>query len=354
MSPPADLHEFDDDENLVAGEQARRRNRQLSTEVRAQGAEIEELKARLKLMGDLGQIKAKPAKWLQPKAKAKARQGIANLLLSDLHLDEVVKPEQIDWINSYDRSIAEFRLRQTFERFVVVSQEYISGMNYDGACVWLGGDIFSGNIHEELKETNEVPILSSLDFWVDPMVSGLRMVADAFGKVHVPCVVGNHGRLTRKPTAKNRVPDNFDWFFYRVLNRILGTDPRFTWQIPDSPDTLVPQYGTDFLFTHGDQFRGGSGIAGMLSPIMIGDSRKRKRQLAVDKPYDIMVMGHWHSYFAGRGLLVNGSLKGLDEYAYVSNFDFEQPQQAFWVTTPEHGVTFSAPIVCQNRAKEGW
>ncbi|NBX73397.1 MAG: hypothetical protein EBQ89_03775, partial [Alphaproteobacteria bacterium] len=38
------------------------------------------------------------------------------------------------------------------------------------------------------------------------------------------------------------------------------------------------------------------------------------------------------------------SLKGYDEYAYISNFRYEPPRQAFWLTDPDHGVTITAPI----------
>lgn len=47
-----------------------------------------------------------------------------------------------------------------------------------------------------------------------------------------------------------------------------------------------------------------------MSPLFIGDARKRKQQMAVRCPYDYMVMGHWHTYLKARGVIVNGSLKG--------------------------------------------
>ena len=81
-----------------------------------------------------------------------------------------------------------------------------------------------------------------------------------------------------------------------------------------------------------------------MSPLFIGDARKRKRQMAVWCPYDYMVMGHWHTYLKARGVIVNGSLKGYDEYAYQSNFDFEVPTQAAWLNHPEHGITCRWPI----------
>ena len=91
------------------------------------------------------------------------------------------------------------------------------------------------------------------------------------------------------------------------------------------------------------------------SPIMLGQHRKTQQQMAVGKPpFDWMVLGHWHQYFCGRGIIVNGALKGFDEFAYVNNFRFEPAQQAFWLTTPEHGVAFSAPIFCEDKKAEGW
>jgi len=67
-----------------------------------------------------------------------------------------------------------------------------------------------------------------------------------------------------------------------------------------------------------------------------------------------MLMGHFHQYSTLPGIIVNGSLKGFDEYAYVSNFGYELPQQAFWLTTPSYGPAFHVPIRPQDRKREGW
>jgi len=106
--------------------------------------------------------------------------------------------------------------------------------------------------------------------------------------------------------------------------------------------------------THGDQFRGVSGISGIQTPLALGAFRKSKRQQAVNDPFDTMLIGHFHQYMTIPGIIVNGSLKGYDEYASISNFGFEQPQQAFWITTPEGGPSFHAPIQPMNRKAEGW
>jgi hypothetical protein len=307
------------------------------------------------LVTSLNDVKAdKPPKWLHAVSKRKQHQGVANLMLSDLHLDEVVFPAQIGGVNAFNREIALQRLLSTVENTAEIAHNYITGYKYDGITVWLGGDVFSGNIHEELKESNEAPIMASFDFWVDPMVAALRYCADAFGKVHVPGCVGNHGRNSYKPVMKNRVEDNFDWLFYRVLYRELRNDARFTWQLPVSADVSVQHYDHRYLLTHGDQFRGGSGIAGIQTPLALGAFKKTRRQLAVDQPFDTMLLGHFHQYMTLPGVYVNGSLKGYDEYASISNFGYEVPQQAFWISTPERGPVGHWAIQPQNREREGW
>jgi hypothetical protein len=84
------------------------------------------------------------------------------------------------------------------------------------------------------------------------------------------------------------------------------------------------------------------------------DARKRARQNAVNQGYNLLTMGHWHQLVYGPSFIVNGSLKGYDEYAFDLNFGFEPPQQAAWLIVPEHGRTWTAPIFCQDRKKEGW
>jgi hypothetical protein len=84
------------------------------------------------------------------------------------------------------------------------------------------------------------------------------------------------------------------------------------------------------------------------------NARKQQRQAAIQQPYDHMMMGHWHQLTFGQAFTINGSLKGYDEYASVSNFAFEPPQQALVVITPQHGITWRVPVFCMDRKAEGW
>lgn len=296
-----------------------------------------------------------PPNWLKsPPKRTKQHHAIPWLLLSDLHLDEVVEPAEVMGVNAFNRKIARMRLEAVAQGFVKVVRDYWTGITYDGVVVCLGGDIFSGDIHEELKETNEDTMLGSLDYWIDPVADVIRLMADEFGTVHVPVVVGNHGRMSRKPRSKFRARTNFDWFLGKALQRLFANDPRITFDVAESADCLITCYDSKIMLTHGDQTRGGGGIGGIWPPLMRLDARKRQRQEAVNQGYDLLIMGHWHQLVFGPSFIVNGSLKGYDEYAFTENFGYEVPQQAAWLVTPEHGITWRAPILCQDRKKEGW
>ncbi len=332
-----------------------RKMRDLASALKVTVAERDKLKSQLQLVERLESqpIDTAPS-WTVPKNPAKGHRATLNLLLTDAHLDEVVDPDQIEGLNKYDRRIGEIRLETFFTGAVKLARHYLGGVQYDGVSLMLGGDIFSGNIHEELSRTNEATLFNSLLYWLDPMVAGMKLLADEFGRVHVSGTPGNHGRMTRKPVAKDRASDNLDWLFYRLLAKQLQSDDRFTWEIPTGADTRVQVYGVRYLLTHGDQFRGGSGIAGALSPLMLGQARKSRRQQVVGHPYDYMVVGHWHQHMAVKGIICGGAMKGYDEYAYVNNFDFEAPTQPLWITTPERGITFTAAVQVSDRKREKW
>ena len=287
---------------------------------------------------------AEAPEWTRRPRSKKPRQAMPVAFLSDCHFDERVFPEQVGWVNGYDREIAEARLERFFRNAAELALDYLHGLDYPGITLPMGGDMFSGNIHDELKQTNEGTIMDSVLHWLGPVEAGIKLLANAFGHVFIPVVVGNHPRNTPKPVHKMKVRDNFDWLFARLLERNLAGDKRVTFQVSESSDCQFNIFSTRFLLTHGDQFRGGSGIAGLLSPMMIGDARKRKRAQAVGKAYDYLIMGHWHQLTHARGVVINGSICGYNEYAYDANFDFEKPRQAFWLVDPDQGLTVFAPI----------
>lgn len=283
--------------------------------------------------------------WLTYKSKGDSSKSIPVLFLSDLHFDEVVEASQVEYVNQYNRDIATKRIISVFDNALDLLTRRLKG-KYAGCVVALGGDLLSGNIHEELAETNEATILDSILTLTDLLEAGIRQMAHEFGKVFVPCVVGNHGRIHKKPRFKFRVQQNYEWLVYQLLAKRFANDANVTFEIPDATDVTFKLFGVTFLLTHGDQFKGGSGISGIFTPLMLGASRKLKRQQAVQKPFDVMMCGHFHSYIHTNSLIINGTTKGYDEFAYGMNFPFEKPQQALFLVNEKYGVTIRLPVLC--------
>lgn len=285
--------------------------------------------------------------WMINSGKSGA-PGVPSLFLSDLHWGEHVNESQINFVNSYSMQIGKERLRKMAETSVQLLKIISPKMEYPGIVLILGGDMISGNIHDELTATNELNTMPTVIDLYGELVQFINTMLDNFQRVFIPCVTGNHGRDTQKIWNKDRHATSFDWLLYCFLAKYFTDDKRVTFFIPDGPDAYYKIFNHRYLLTHGDQFRGGDGVIGALGPIIRGDHRKRSRNNQIEMEYDTLLLGHWHQYIQLNRLIVNGSLKGYDEYAYNNNFPFEIPQQALWLTHPKHGITYRMPVKLED------
>ena len=315
--------------------------------------QLEQSERALSIVDAAAGAELQPPMWLSPKTPKKSAATLV-VMLSDTHFDEVVNPDEMEGLNAYNRTIAQLRLQRWAENVVKLSRHYLSGVSYDGVVLILGGDIFTGEIHEELAMTNDDTILGSLLFWSEQVAGAVDLLANEFGKCHVVSVVGNHGRMTRKPRMKLRVKTNFDWLIAKMIERHFISDKRVTFTVPESADAFIHIYEHGHLITHGDQVSGGGGIGGIYPPIMRMRAKKHARYMATGKSFQTLWLGHWHQYISTPSMVVNGSLKGADEYSLIMGFSHEPPQQALAVVTPEKNITFQAPVFCLDRKKEGW
>lgn len=325
-------------------EKLKRKTKALQRDKRNLQSALDELDGQNAQLRTLLELQEEPThespEWLVDKPSGD-HKAIVCTLFSDTHFDEVVRKAEVNGINSYNRKRAESRLEQYFTTVPYIAKHMWSGVDYEGAVCALGGDMVSGAIHSELRETNEAPTLATVRHFAPLVAEGLKLLADEFGRVHVPCVVGNHGRQTKEVRYKLRVLDNADWLMYSLVEMALKDDDRITFQIPESPDALFKVYKTKYLLYHGE-IKGGFGVGGIWPPIMRLKGKKLKLY-----NFDWLVCGHWHQYVHAQGLIINGSIKGYDEYAMGNHFPPERPQQALWLTTPENGITVAAPVFAE-------
>lgn len=293
-----------------------------------------------------------PPKWLiKATSQGSKTTGIPTIFASDWHYGEKVFESQIGYVNSFDLKIADQRIQALVNNSLEILFHHMAKPKYDGLVFPLGGDMFSGNIHEELTNTNEEEMFQLLLRLTSRIAWAIKIFADRFGRVHIPVVTGNHGRTSRKPIHKNRAFNNFDWLLGCMLEREFKHDKRITFQISDGTDAHYDIYGHRYNLTHGDQFSGGDSIVGAIGAVSRGDSKKRSRDGQVGQPYDTLICGHFHQLTIMKKIIINGSLKGYDEYAHAHNFGFEPAQQAMWLTHPDHGITFNMPVFLTEPTK---
>jgi len=297
-----------------------------------------------------------PPTWRAKPTREAKHAGIVVACLSDTHWDEVIVPEQVHFLNAYNRVIAERRLKVWAEKVVDLPRSYTRGIAIEGLVVPALGDFFSGEIHDELRRSNEASILPTILYWIERVISVAELFDREYkGAVEFDVVVGNHGRIPDKPVYKNRPQNNFEWFAWSIIrDRLLERGSRVTVNVSPAMAMTIPIYGRNHRLEHGDEFKGGSGISAALAPLMLGQHRTSVQQIAIGEPLYTMVIGHWHQVLDLPGLICAGAMKGTDEYAFGKKYRPEEAQQALWITTPERGKTVTMPVVVQDREAEGW
>jgi hypothetical protein len=295
-----------------------------------------------------------PPDWLTGKGTKNGARGGPVTIWSDWHYGEVVNPDEIGGVNIFNQNVAKRRIRKLTDITIDLCTNHMgrAGVAYPGMVVCLGGDMIGGDIHEELIATNDRTPHQSVHDLVDLIGAGLEAMASKFGRVFVPCVVGNHGRSTRKPSFKRRVFTNYDWSIYCTLERDFRKDKRIQIMVPNEADAHFSVFGHRFLLTHGDSLgvKGGDGIIGAMGPIMRGLVKLHNSKAQVGMDFDTALICHWHQYFSLPGLVVNGALKGYDEFSYLAlRAKYQRPTQALLFAHPEHGITAQWPVYLEPK-----
>ncbi len=339
------------DRGLHEGMPALDKTAKLEMEVKTLRAQVAQDRAEQesaeRIRAEIWKLAARPADppaWVTKPTGRSENRGMPITIWSDWHYGEVVRPEEVAGMNEFTPEIAKARVEALVEKTIDLCLNHMgkAAVNYPGIVVMLGGDMITGDIHEELTATNDRTTQQCINDLTDIIAAALERLADIFGRVFVPCVVGNHGRSTRKPRMKGRVYTSHEWNIYCNLERYFRKDKRLTFLIPNESDAHFTVYGHRFLLTHGDSLgvKGGDGIIGAIGPIMRGSIKTARGEAAIGRDFDTIVMGHWHQALWLPGCIVNGALKGYDEYARLAiRAPYSPPSQQLWFCHPTWGIT---------------
>jgi hypothetical protein len=271
------------------------------------------------------------------------------LVTSDFQWGERITAENMDGLNEYNIEVAEKRYRTLIDKTIDISFNQLPTNSYSGIVYLRLGDTISGEIHADLRESNVLQAIPAVKSVVEAETWGIAALAQAFKKVHVISVAGNHGRTTLKTQAKRGGADNFDTLAAWWLESIFETNPNVTFQTPNSPDAVFMLHGRRYLATHGDRIgsRGGEGFIGPAATIMRGMKRTHDQYAKTGLPITKMFIGHFHTaYDLGYGWC-NGSLPGYSEYARDGRMSPEAPIQWLIMMHPTYGAVAQWPIMVE-------
>ena len=296
-------------------------------------------------------------KWTVAPASARGKVATVPVLFtSDFQWGERIVASELDGINEFNQAVAARRYRRLIDTAIDVARDHMGGRHvYPGIIYCRGGDSVSGDIHDELRETNDLQSIPAAKDLTEHEAEGIRKLQAAFGRVHVVSVPGNHGRTTRKPHAKRFVETNYDTLIAWWLESQFKGDATVTWQTPMSGDALFGVYGWQWLMTHGDRIgsRGGEGYIGPAGTVTRGMKKLAEYYATLGTRIDNILVGHFHTRLELEYGFVNGCLPGYSEYAKGARYRPAEPSQWLLFVHPTRGITARWPIQLEDRPKVG-
>ena len=179
------------------------------------------------------------------------------------------------------------------------------------------GDMVSGRIHEELLQSEQFTAIEYCLGLSHLLAQGILYLSQHFPKIQITGIVGNHGRLTQRPSYKKGAVLNYDFLVYKIAEQLTCHQPNVTWHLPRSFFALTDVEGWNCLAYHGD------GIRQYLAMPWYGLARActdfTELLKSKDEEFNYMFLGHFHKPGNISNINVetflNGSLIGPNEFS---------------------------------------
>lgn len=276
------------------------------------------------------------------------------LLLSDLHIGEIVNKEETNGINEYNVDIFRYRMKFLEQHIIDIVKNKLIGYSFDKLVIAGLGDWVSGLIHQELIETADGNVIEWVLGGALVVAQFMRNLAQVFPKIEFVGVVGNHGRLHKKPRFKQRYI-NWDYLIYQTVSLMLTNQKNITFKLPKSFWTLHEILGHSFLFFHGDNINSYASIPwyGIERTV----SKLKELLESQNQKFDYICMGHFHTRnildrVKGE-LIVNGSVIGGNEYSIGKLFTSSLASQHLTGIYGKYGTSWNYKIKVQHAPLTG-
>lgn len=352
----ADLDDILDDEERRL-EEARQRLA-ATRELRSLKAEVRSLRAEARALAEALErreveldavthlYEAQPLEPLKPAAVNRRRSESALIALaSDWHVEEIVEPRTVGGLNAYNPDVAKERAVQFFRSVLDVARMARAHTAVDELVLVLAGDFITGHIHDELVASTAMGPLDASEYAYRLLRQGIDLLLDQgdFRRVTLPCVAGNHGRITHRRWVAHEGGTNLEIHIYRRLAHDFREDPRVQFSISESVyNEECEVYGRRLRVCHGETLSYRGGLQGAYGRVYKVHTERNR----VTAPCFWTLAGHYHTLrqFHDCGW-INGSLIGTS--AYGSKFGHEDPVQGWGLIDRDRGCTAVGPLHVQ-------
>lgn len=309
-------------------------------EAKAMGSRLVQLEDAISFMH---RAPAVPPKINTPRSRPKSGKRTATpvFVVSDTHFGETVTRAESLGLNEYNLEIAASRMRKCWDNMLWLRADMARTQTCEDTLLVLNGDIVSGDIHDELRETNDGGLRSQCDAAFAALLPGIQeMAAVTPGVLHVVCIGGNHGRLTHKQHIKNGHEHSAEHLgVYDPLRRVIGDKQgKVSWHIPQAERYLFDVHGRRVAIQHGTMIRSQGGIGGTLVPMTRWTTRVNDA--------DLYIFGHFHEADAYGKIIKNGSLIGASGYTKWLGVEDRPPEQVAFVIDSDAGVRRFERVSC--------
>ena len=280
---------------------------------------------------------AEPPKMVYTTPKKTPSSPITHVLqLTDLHMGEVTKADEVDGFNEFNPKIFQERLERLGRCVIDVTRVQRNGYHIPTLHILGTGDYISGNLHYELHTTNAFPAPVQAVQAGYQIGALIEMLSPHFAQVNCDFItLDNHGRMTTKNQASEGGENNFGFVVAHIAKQYCARMSNVDMRVHAKASALVPIGSERYLPFHGHQIKGWAGL-----PYYGFDRRvamEACKRMGVDgAEFTKMVLGHFHVAVDSPNWLIGGSLSGTNAYDHSAG-RHSRAHQTSWLVHPTHG-----------------
>lgn len=256
---------------------------------------------------------------------------------TDWHYGARQESDEIEGMGEFNVAHCSNRVLNLAHDILDWVQVHRHGYEVPKAAVIVTGDLISGDIHDELRITNELPSPAQAVGAARLLANVVGVLAANFPEVVVHFIVAdNHSRLTKKPIAKEEGLNSHNYVVGEMAKAYLTNQKNVAFNVYPRFQQIIEVERQRYLIMHGH------GVMGWMGFPYYGIERRIAREAIVRmnqpdfRKFHKVIMGHWHTPMEHPQYWIGGSVSGTDAYDR-KNGRVSKPTQTAWFVHPKHG-----------------